>query len=453
MDAGALQRRIDGIVVTAGAADYEATRQEMLWNELRPDRRPELIVRVASEADVVAAVQFAREHRIKIAVRGGGHSWCGAPLRDGGMLIDLARLKEVIVHPRTRTAMVQPVVSGRELSHRLAAHGLAFPYGHCSTVPLSGFVLSGGFGWNMGSWGPACFSLEAIDVVTAAGQLVRATEDQYADLLWAARGAGAGFFGVVTRFRLRLHPLPQRITTSTYVYPLACLGRLAAWMTEVSIALQPHVELALVVAGAAHGPVGEPACIVIATAFVETEAEATAALVPIERCPVLSECLAAERNQPTPFDALFDAMDRFFPQGHRYLADTFWSNDSAAQVLDGMKHVFETAPPKSLLLCVSPPPDGAPMPDAALSMAARTFVLCYAVWDDPANDAANQAWHRDTVVALEPVSVGHYIGESDIVATPARAARSFAPANWSRLQALRRQYDPEGLFHGYFDGA
>jgi FAD/FMN-containing dehydrogenase len=150
-------------------------------------------------------------------VRGGGHSWCGTPLRDGGMLIDLARLKEVIVHPRTRTAMVQPVVSGRELSHRLAAHGLAFPYGHCSTVPLSGFVLSGGFGWNMGSWGPACFSLEAIDVVTAAGQLVRATEDQHADLLWAARGAGAGFFGVVTRSVcgcIRYHSGSRRARTS-----------------------------------------------------------------------------------------------------------------------------------------------------------------------------------------------------------------------------------------------
>ncbi len=451
MDTSPLQHRIDGPVVTAGAANYEAIRNDMLWNQLRPERRPDLIVRVASEADVVAAVQFARERNMKIAVRGGGHSWCGAPLRNGGMLLDLGRLDEVVVDPTAQTAAVQPVVTGRELSHRLAPHRLAFPFGHCSTVPLSGFVLSGGFGWNVGTWGPACFSVQAIDVVTAAGQLVRASTDEHADLLWAARGAGAGFCGVVTRFHLRLHPLPQRITTSTYIFPLGCLGRLAEWLSQVSSHLRPAVELALVIAGAAHGPRAEPVCIVIATAFVDTQEEARAALEPIASCPFMNERLDAEPYRPTPFDALFDSMDRFFPDGHRYLADTFWSNEPAPQVLTNMERVFAQAPPKALLLCVSAPPGGAPMPDAALSMAARTFVLCYAVWDAPAGDADNQTWHRDAVAALEPFGVGHYIGESDLAGRPERAIRSFAPENWARLQSLRQQYDPNGVFHGYFD--
>jgi FAD/FMN-containing dehydrogenase len=140
--------------------------------------------------------------------------------------------------------------------------------------------------------------------------------------------------------------------------------------------------------------------------------------------------------------------------GHRYLADTFLTNSAAADFLPAIGHHLAMAPSrKSLLLCVFPPspPAGAPPSNAALSISAQSFVLCYAVWDDAAADEANHAWHRTAVDLLEPFAVGHYIGESDIAARPGRARHSFAPESWQRLQALRNMYDPDRRFYAYFD--
>ena len=144
----------------------------------------------------------------------------------------------------------------------------------------------------------------------------------------------------------------------------------------------------------------------------------------------------------------------FWPERHRCLADTLWSNSPPAQQLATVRDSFLHAPsPKSLAVCAfSTGVEGsaAVLPDAAFSMTAGTLLLCYAIWERPEDDDANAAWHRETIAALDPFAVGHYVGESDIVAEPARAERSFAPANWQRLQALRRTYDPDGLFHGHF---
>ena len=165
---------LDGSVVWRGDEDYEPTRRSMLWNGWKPSRFPELIARAVSEEDVVAAVKFARSRRLKIAVRAGGHSWCGSPLREGGMLIDLSQLCELSVDSASRTAALQPGVTSRELASTLAEHELAFPVGHCGHVGLSGFLLSGGLGWNWGAWGPACLSIRGLEVVTADGRLISA---------------------------------------------------------------------------------------------------------------------------------------------------------------------------------------------------------------------------------------------------------------------------------------
>ena len=454
MDVTALQRVIDGTVVASGADDYETVRRTMLWNQLCPERRPDAIVRVANQDDVVAAVRFAGEHRVQVAIRSGGHSWCGSPLRDGGLLLDLGRLNALSIDAAARTAAVQPAVTGRDLSRPLAAQGLAFPVGHCSTVAVGGYLLSGGFGWNAGVWGPACLNVQAIDVVTAGGEIVRASESENADLLWAARGAGPAFFGVVTCFHLAVHPSPRAVMTSTYVYPLVVLPQLAAWLPALAAALPREVELTVLLTGTpprgTASADGEWLCLLTATAFVDDERTAVAALAALEQSPVLSAALAVERNRPTPFEALFDMLDGHFPMRHRYIADTVWSDDPPARVLTSVQELLARAPsPLSRLLCVMPPaaPAAGAATDSALSMSAGLFVACYAIWDDPAADGVNRAWHRDAIAALEPFAVGHYIGESDLVTTPARLPRCFAPANWQRLQALRRQYDPNGVFH------
>ena len=144
-----------------------------------------------------------------------------------------------------------------------------------------------------------------------------------------------------------------------------------------------------------------------------------------------------------------------FPGEHRYLGDTLWTNSPPASVLTASREHFMYAPSSksTQLLTFSTGADRSPFPDAAYSMSADALLLCYAVWERSEDDAANAAWHRATIAALEQYAVGHYVGESDIIADPRRAERSYAKANWQRLQALRQQYDPDGLFHGHFKTA
>src|SRR4051812_14516384 len=222
-DWGALRRRIEGEVVPANAPDFAAARSALVWNRIKPDRSLDVIVRVGNERDVVEAVNFARENGLKVVARGGGHTWCGLAVRQGGMAIDLSALGESRIDETTRTAAIQPVISNRELARRLGEHGLAFPIGHCPTVKAGGYLLNGGMAWNMGHWGPACLSVEAVDFVTADGKLLKASATEHQDLYWAARGCGPGMFAVATRFHLNCYPLPKAILTSTYYYSLGDL--------------------------------------------------------------------------------------------------------------------------------------------------------------------------------------------------------------------------------------
>src|SRR5439155_5190682 len=143
-----------------------------------------------------------RSRGLRISIRSGGHSWIGASLRDGGLLIDLSHLNSVSIDPAGRTAVVGPAIRNVELMAALAPYGLAFPAGHCPTVGVGGFLLGGGQGWNQGVWGPACLSVQAIDLVNAEGELITADARQNAELLWLARGVGPGFPGVILRYHL-----------------------------------------------------------------------------------------------------------------------------------------------------------------------------------------------------------------------------------------------------------
>ncbi len=460
MDVNALQSRIEGKVTVATDVGYEQLRRSLIWNQLTPMRYPQVVVQVANEHDVVEAVRFARLQNMNIAVRGGGHSWVGFPLCNGSLLIDLGRLNQISIDHRTRTAKIQPAATGQAFNRQLAPHGLAFPVGHCQTVPMSGYVLNGGLGWNWNTWGPACFSVEAANVVLADGSLVVANQEEHADLLWAIRGAGPGFFGVVTQYLLKLYPVPRAITTSTYYYPLERIEDVGAWTADIAGQLPREVELTIFCAQAP--PVFAErcrsskgfVCILSATGFFDTPNEAAATLSLLETCPVISECLGKEVNQPATMDTLLDMGGKFWPEHHRCLADTLWSNSPPGQQLAAVRDAFLQAPSReSLALCAfstGVKGSAAALPDAAFSMTARTLLLCYAIWERPEDDDVNAAWHRATIAALDPFAVGHYVGETDSVAEPARAERSFAPANWQRLQALRRTYDPDGLFHGHF---
>ena len=447
---------IEGPVVWRGDAQYEPTRQGMLWNALKPARFPEAIVSAASEADVVAAVELARSRGLQVAVRAGGHSWVGSPLRDGTLLIDLSSLRELAIDEGARTAAVQPAVTGSKLAEKLGARSLAFPVGHCPSVAISGFLLSGGLGWNTGAWGPACMSLQAIDVVTPDGELVHADEDQNAELLWAARGAGPGFPGVVTRFHLALQPLPRAITSSTYVYGLSELDAVAEWASEVVNSLPPTVELTLLVAPAPTDMDAEArALIVAATAFEDSAERAAEALTPLEGSPVLDRALARQVNEPSPFDVLFRDFGGLWREGRRFASDNAWADADFTDILPRLRDHLRGAPsPDSFAFAVvgPEPAEDAPeeeLPDMAFSMVGRSFVSCYAMWEDEGDDTANQHWLPSVMAALEPLAIGHYLAETDLTAADSRAERSFAQPNWGRLQELRRKVDPKGVFPSY----
>jgi FAD/FMN-containing dehydrogenase len=460
MDLEGLQRRIRGRVTAATQSEYEDLRRDVVWHDLKPPRYPALVAEVTSEQDVVEVVRFARAQGMKVAVRGGGHNWAGFSLRDGSLMVHLGRLNEATIDRQARTAAIQPVVRSRDFNRQLAGQGLSFPVGHCPTVPLGGFLLNGGLGWNSNAWRPACFSVMAANVVTAAGELVVASEEENADLLWAVRGAGPGFFGVVTKYFLKVFPGPRAIMSNFYYYPLELIEEVGTWFATAVCELPEEVEVLIFVSPApadiadrcrsSNGYV----CLLSATAFVDAEREAAKAMAVLDDSPLIGQCLKTERLQPTPIDSLLALGNTLWPEHHRYKADTVWSNSPSPKLLAVLRDHFLRAPSQQWLGTVwfSTGENGVASqhPHAAFSMTGETLTLCYAIWKRPEDDAANVAWHREMMNHLDPFAVGHYVGESDIVSFPVRHERSFASGNWQRLASLRRKWDPDGLFHGPF---
>jgi FAD/FMN-containing dehydrogenase len=444
------QPTFSGSVFRRGQPGYEGARRAAVWNARKPDREPELIVVAQSTADVVSAVRLARAGALKLAVRSGGHNWFGAPVRDEGLLLDLSQLDAIEIDEDARTAAVQPAVRGRQLAAALAPHRLAFPVGHCASVAVGGYLLAGGLGWNFGSWGPACLSVRAVEVVTADGELVTANAATNRDLYWLARGAGAGFPGVVTRVELSLFPLPQILRTSTYVYPLDQLSDIADWAAGMRAELPPWVELILLLAST-PGRQGR-VVVVNAAAFADSADDAAAALTALETCP--ARPLVARENETADYDALFDGLGAHFPEAHRYQADTMSSNAPLSRLLERARPHLEMAPSsKSFALAVPfppPRPGGPPPPETAFSPTSATAaILTYAVWEDEHDDAANVAWSNALVADLEPLASSFYVGETDLLANADRARRSFTEPNWNRINELRTALDPDRLFHSY----
>lgn len=306
---------VQGQVTNSTDISYESLRRSMIWNQLVPERLPRIIVEAADENDVIEAVRFARANRIKVAVRGGGHSWVGFSLRDDSLLIDLGRLNGVAIDDDARRAVVQPAIHSRELNRKLAERRLAFPVGHSGSVPMSGFLLNGGLGWNYNAWGPGCFSVEAAKVVMADGKLVVVSENENPDLLWAIRGGGPGFFGIITEYTLRLYAAPRAITTNNYCYPLECVEEVGAWAGGIARKLPKNVELTIVIAQAPP-PIADRcqssngrACFVSGTAFVDSTSEAASLLVALDGGPVSRDCLLRDRQLSTPIDVLQDVID------------------------------------------------------------------------------------------------------------------------------------------------
>ncbi|MGW7487465.1 FAD-binding oxidoreductase [Streptomyces sp. NPDC054786] len=451
---------IQGTLVRRGEAGYERVRSAMVWNERLPQRFPEVIVRAAVEADVAHAVSHARAQGLRISMCSGGHNWSGSQLRDRALLLDLSALRACRVAPATgdapATATVEPAATGQELVAVLTPQDLAFPVGHCPTVAVGGFLLGGGLGWNSRAWGASCADVREIRAVTADGRTVTCSETENPDLFWAARGAGPGFCAVVTRFRLALHPHPASIMTTSLTFPLAEVARVTEWAERTARGLPPYVETAFVLA--ASGPAAAtheagPRITVAATAFAATQGEALQALEPFADCPFGELAVARQPAVPTSFAALHEGAAAVWPPAHRYAADTLWSPESHATQLTRIADAVAHAPSgKSLVLSPVQPVSEHPalLRNMAFSPLGASYLVCYAIWEDPAEDETHARWLRAAMGAADPHGDGfHFIAEADLEADAARARRSYAPATWDRLQEIKAQWDPDNLFHSY----
>lgn len=424
-----------------GEAGYEEARQAAVWNARTPERFPDLIVQAETEADVVSAVRLARDEGMRVAVRSGGHSWAGNHLRDGGLLLDLSRLTEAEIDPDSMTASVQPGCRGNDLVAALAGQELFFPAGHCQGVAVGGYLLQGGFGWNGRVHGPACMSVEALELVTADGELVRADAEQNADLLWAARGSGPGFFGAVTRFHLRVYPRPEVVANGVFLYPMDVLDEVFRWAHEIGPRVPRAMELMLVIHRDADG---EAEIAVTGPVLVDTDAEAREALALLETCPVLDRAKLAVPNVPARLEDLYAGVHAAYPDDHRYSADNMWTHAPVEDLLPGIHRIADTlpgAPSHMLWMNWGPSP---PRPEMAYSVEDDTYIALYGVWQDPADDTANVAWPTERMREMEALATGIQLADENLGLRPARFV---SDPHLARLDELRARYDPDGLFH------
>ena len=290
----------------------------------------------------------------------------------------------------------------------------------------------------------------AIDVVTADGRLVHADEHENADLLWAARGAGPGFFGVVTRFHLRTYPLPQSMTHDTWTFELDDLEPLLTWIDDLLPSLDRVVE-PVIAATRLPRPEGPPVLLLHTTAMCDAAEQAERVLAPLAACPLADRALAHERG-PTSIEAENEAQAQQNPEGYRYGVDCTWTDARAAELAPRLRALWSQLPTEhSFSIWYGWAPSG-PLPDMAFSVQGRAYIATYAIWSDPAEDERHRSWVVDHTQRLAELGIGVYLGDTDFTRRP---DRFLSDAGFRRLEQLRDRWDPEGRFHSYLiaDGA
>jgi FAD/FMN-containing dehydrogenase len=405
----AMNFRFTGRLHLPGEDGYEQARIGRVFNARRPGRRPAAVLEAVCEQDVVEGVRLAAERGWQVAVRSGGHSWAAWSVRDEALLIDLGGLHELSYDPETEIVTATPSVKGGdELNPYLGRFGRFFNGGHCPSVGIGGFLLQGGQGWNARGWGWAAENITAIDVVTADGELVRADADTNSDLFWAARGAGPGFFGVVTRFHLRTRPLPKHLAHTVHAYPLDLFDEVMTWLHGIHHTVSDLVEIVAVT----QTPPGEREAVLLVTgvSMTDTPEQAAQALAPLHANPYADRALLRVEAQPTTLAEQLHNQRTANPEGHRYLVDNAWLTGTAQDVVPAMRKAFTDHPtPQTFTIWFSMAPLRE-LPDMAFSMQSEIYSATYVVYGDESKDAEYRAW---------------------------------------RLRAIRAERDPKGLFAGY----
>jgi FAD binding domain/Berberine and berberine like len=434
-----------GQVVRPDDADYDEARA--VYNGMI-DRRPGLIARCSGVADVVDAVNVAREKGLLVAVRCGGHSVAGNAVCDDGILLDLSGMKSVLVDPAARTARANGGVLWGEFDRETQVFGLATAGGRVSATGVGGFTLGGGYAWISPKYGLACDNLISAQVVTADGRVLVASEDENEDLFWGIRG-GSGNFGVVTSYDFQLHELGPMVLAGLLIFPIdAAPEVMRAWRDHIENAPEelcsgtatllappePFVPEEL------HGrPVfGTP---VIYAGDLEEGAEFVQPLKDLDP--------AVDLVEPMPYTAFQAMLDPFAPPG--------WLNYHRGEHLSGLpdeaidvylEHGAKVASPMDQCLIFRHGGAISRVQDDAMAASYREAPYMWhpiACWQDPADTEREIAWVRETSEALRPFTTGVYLNfEQD--EGEEHVKTGFSKEKFRKLTELKAKYDPENLF-------
>jgi FAD/FMN-containing dehydrogenase len=271
--------------------------------------------------------------------------------------------------------------------------------------------------------------------------MVRADANRHPGLYWAARGAGPGFFGAVARFHLRLYPRPNHVANGVYLYPIDCLEEVFRWAYEIGPRVPRTMELMVVVHRDAEG---ELEIAVTGPVLAGSAEEAAEALALLETCVVRERAKGEAPNVEVQLADLYAAVHGSYPDGHRYAVDNMWTHAPVEELLPGLRRIAETMPAApSHMLWMNWGPSPA-RPEMAYSLEDDTYIALYGVWQDAVDDEANAAWPAERMGEMEHLSSGIQLADENLGRRPARFARD---ENMVRLDRVRAEYDPDGLFH------
>ena len=438
-----LRAQIAGSVLVPADAGYEEARR--VHNGMI-DRRPALIARCHGTADVQAAVRFGRAHGLEIAVRGGGHNVAGNAVCEGGLVIDLAPMRGVHVDPRARRARAQGGATWGDYNRETQLHGLASTGGVVSTTGVGGLTLGGGLGWLLGKYGMAVDCLRGVELVTATGEVVRASADEHPDLFWAVRGGG-GNFGVATWLEYEVYPVGPTVTGGLVAHPFSAARDVLRFYRDFTKSLPDDLTA---FAGLLHAPDGSGAKLAaIIVCHVGSADAAAAAVAPVKRfgSPVMDVI------GPMPYSAVNTLFDAGFPRG----ALNYWKSNFLATLddaaIDAMIARFAVAPsPMSGLLLEHFHGASTRVGSTDTAFPHRSVgynFLAVGEWVDPAATSANVAWTRGAYDAMAPhFAGGRYVNylNADEVTEAGAVSAAFGP-NGKRLRELKQKYDPDNVFH------
>ena len=441
-----LRENFRGHLILPGDAEYDRSR--VVWNAIA-DRYPALIARCTRVEDVIAAVHFAREHDLVIAVRGGGHSVAGFSTCDGGLVIDLSGMRAVNVDPTKRTARVEGGALLEQLDRAAQESGLACPVGVVGHTGVAGLTLGGGMGRLQRKHGFTIDNLISVDLVTAQGTLRHVSDESDPELFWGLRGAGANF-GVATAFEFRLHPIGPDVTTAVAVFPIDRAREAAALYRELSRSAPDHMHLGLSFGAASGGRATTPgqrgaATVAVGATHVGDQRDAERELRPLRgHVGPLQETIT-----PTTYLALQKMSDEEMAWGKRFYMKGAFLDELSDAAVDRMAEQASVAPDGSSYSLWAQGGATARIAEAAMAFTGRGaayWLGAEAFWADKARDGDYIGWGRAAMAAIKPFTrAGQYV--NDVVEQGDDVVRSiYGDAKYDRLRALKRSYDPDNVF-------